>query len=325
MIKVSIIVPIHNSEIFLSRCLDSIVNQTFKDMEIILVNDASTDESLTIMKLYKEKYPEKIVIIDLNKSKGPGGARNEGIKIAKGEYIGFVDSDDTIEKEMYEQLYKIAKEKDYDMVDCAFNNKHVNKLVLTTVIETWGDITLEKRKHLIAFPGFIWSKIVKRSILIDNNILFRENITFEDMDFLPRVLMKINSIYASDMVLYNYEKNIRSITSSSDEEVQIYDKMTALRTLVKYFKDINAYDDFRDELTFRIYSAYIYMIKYYVFALEPEEVGYDKFKTLQDFFFEFVDYDYHDNKYISRLDDKVIMYAELNNLDYKLIRDNFCD
>lgn len=321
MVKVSIIVPVHNSEVYLRRCLDSIVNQNLQEIEIILINDASTDDSLLIIQEYKERYPEKIVIIDLKENKGPGGARNEGIRAAKGEYIGFVDSDDTIEKEMYEELYRIAKEKNCDMVDCAFNNKHVNKLVLTTVIETWGNITLEKRKHLIAFPGFIWSKIVKRSILIDNNILFRENLTFEDMDFLPRVLMKINSIYASDMVLYNYERNIRSITSSCDEKIQIYDKMAALRQLVKDFKEINAYDDFRDELTFRIYNAYIYMIKYYAFALDPENVTYDKFKTLQDFFFELVDYDYHDNKYICSLNDKTVMYAELNNVDYKIIRD----
>ena len=102
-IKVSIIVPVYNNEKYLRRCLESLVNQSLKDIEIILINDCSTDKSIDILNGYEEKYSEKITLINLNENKRPGGARNRGIEAAKGEYLGFVDSDDYVEKDMYER------------------------------------------------------------------------------------------------------------------------------------------------------------------------------------------------------------------------------
>ncbi|OOM79948.1 glycosyltransferase [Clostridium sp. BL-8] len=320
-IKVSIIVPVYNSRKYLRRCLDSIVSQSLEEIEIILINDFSTDESIGILKEYKQKYRSKIIIIDLKENKKPGGARNEGMKIAKGEYIGFVDSDDYVEKEMYEELYKLAKQGNYDMVDCGFDNKSAGKMALSTVKEVWGELNTEKRRHLIAYPGFVWSKIFKRSILIDNNIRFREKITFEDVDFLPIVMLYLKNVYASDLVLYYYTNNSKSITSDSHVKIQINDKMEALRCLVKKFKELNVYGDYKDEITFTIYNMYIYMVKFYALGGSEENVNYEMFRELQEFFFELVDYDYHTNKYILDLDKKKRMYAELNNADYRLILD----
>lgn len=320
-IKVSIIVPVYNSKKYLRRCLDSIVNQSLKEIEIILVNDCSTDKSLAILKEYKQKYPDKIILIELRENKKPGGARNEGMSVAKGEYIGFVDSDDYVEIEMFEELYKLAKQGNYDMVDCGFNNRSAKKMALSTTRNTWGELNREKRSHLIAYSGFIWSKIFKRSILIDNNLKFREKVTFEDIDFLPIVMLHLKNVYASELVLYYYTNNIKSITSDFSADIQVKDRMKALRCLVKKFKDLKAYEDYKEEITFTIYNMYIYMIKYYTLSLEQEMVNYEMYKELQEFFFELVDYDYHDNKYINLLDKKKRMYAELNNVDYKLILD----
>lgn len=320
-IKVSIIVPVYNSKKYLRRCLDSLVNQSLEEIEIILVNDCSTDESINILKEYEEKYKNKVVLIDLKENRKPGGARNEGIEIAKGEYIGFVDSDDYVEKEMYEELYKLAKQGNYDMVDCGFDNKSVGKMALSTTKETWGELNVEKRRRLIAYPGFVWSKILKRSILIDNNIRFREKITFEDVDFMPIVMLYLKNVYASDLVLYYYTNNPKSITSDLHSSIQVKDKIKALRCLVRKFKELNAYEDYKDEITFTIYNMYIYMIKFYAEGGEGENINYEKFKELQEFFFELVDYDYHNNKYILELDKKKRMYAELNNADYKIILD----
>lgn len=322
-IKVSIIVPVYNSEKYLYRCLDSLVNQSLNEIEIILINDCSTDGSMLILKEYKEKYPSKIFLIDLKENKKPGGARNEGMKVAKGEYIGFVDSDDYIEKEMYEELYKIAKIKDCDMVDCGFDNKSMKKMALSTTENTWGELDAEKRDHLIAYPGFVWSKIFKRNILVDNNLKFREKVTFEDVDFLPVVMLFLKKVYASDLVLYYYTNNVKSITSDMRENIQIKDKMEALRCLVKRFKELNAYEDYKDGITFTIYNMYIYMVKYYALGAEENKVTYEMFKELREFFFELIDYDYQDNKYILRLDKRKRMYAEINNADYKMILDTF--
>jgi len=113
--NVSIIVPIYNVEPYLHRCLDSLVNQTLKDIEIICINDCSPDNSLDILKEYAEK-DERINIINFEKNQGVSVARNTGIEIAKGEYIGFVDSDDYVDLDFYEKLYKKARETDADMV-----------------------------------------------------------------------------------------------------------------------------------------------------------------------------------------------------------------
>jgi len=319
-IKISIIVPVYNSKVYLNKCLHSLVNQSLEEIEIILINDCSTDESIDILKEYKEKYPNKVILMDLKENKGPGGARNEGMNIAKGEYIGFVDSDDYVEKEMFEELYKIAKSGNYDMVDCAFNNEHTKRNALSTTENTWGQLDVEKRRHLIAYAGFVWSKIIKRNILINNKIKFRENVCFEDIDFLPVVMLYLKNVYASDLVLYHYTNNFESLSNNSHNDIQIEDRMKTLRCLVKKFKELDVYEDYKDEITFIIYNMYIYMLKHYTLSLE-EEVNYEMYRELQEFFFELVDYDYHDNKYILRLDKKKRMYAELNNVDYKIILD----
>lgn len=118
MIKVSIVVPVYNVEKYLKKCLDSLVRQTLEEIEIILVNDASPDKSDIIMEQFRERYPDKIKCIYLKENLSQGGARNQGIKIATGEYITFVDSDDYVDVTMCEQLYKKAEETGSDIVIC---------------------------------------------------------------------------------------------------------------------------------------------------------------------------------------------------------------
>lgn len=323
MIKVSIIVPVHNSEIYLHKCLDSLVNQSLEEIEIILINDNSTDESINILQEYKNRYPNKIILIDLKERQGPGGARNEGINIASGQYIGFVDSDDYVEIEMFEELYNLAISGDYDMVDCCFENKRVEKFALSTTENTWGKLNIEKRRQLIAYPGFLWSKIIKRNILIDNHIRFREKVTYEDMDFLPVVMLYLKSVYATDLLLYYYANNLHSITNSYEKDIQIKDKMTALKALVEKFKELNAYEDYKEEITFQVYNTYMHMVKFCTFYLDDNEVNYSIYKELQEFFFKLVNHDYKNNKYIATLDKKNRMYADLNNIDYRIILDTY--
>ncbi|WP_459482493.1 glycosyltransferase family 2 protein [Clostridium saccharoperbutylacetonicum] len=323
MIKVSIIVPVHNSEIYLHKCLDSLVNQSLEEIEIILINDNSTDESINILQEYKNRYPNKIILIDLKERQGPGGARNEGLNIASGQYIGFVDSDDYVEIEMFEELYNLAISGDYDMVDCCFENKRVEKFALSTTENTWGKLNIEKRRQLIAYPGFLWSKIIKRNILIDNHIRFREKVTYEDMDFLPVVMLYLKSVYATDLLLYYYENNLHSITNSYEKDIQIKDKMTALKALVEKFKELNAYEDYKEEITFQVYNTYMHMVKFCTFYLDDNEVNYSIYKELQEFFFKLVTHDYKNNKYIAKLDKKNRMYADLNNIDYRIILDTY--
>ena len=125
MPKVSVIVPVYNVEEYLERCLDSLVNQTLKDIEIIIVNDGSTDGSKEIIQKYLNKY-KNIVYLE-KENGGLSSARNYGIPYAKGEYIGFVDSDDYVEITMYENMYNKAIEEKSDMVECDFIWEYPNK------------------------------------------------------------------------------------------------------------------------------------------------------------------------------------------------------
>ena len=125
--KVSIIVPVYNVEKYIEECLDSLVNQTLKDIEIICINDASLDNSLNILKNYKKKYPGLIKVIDLKKNVCLGGARNKGLDIARGEYISFVDSDDYVDVNMCEKLYNHANKHEADIVQFNYVEFRDNK------------------------------------------------------------------------------------------------------------------------------------------------------------------------------------------------------
>lgn len=324
--KISVIVPVHNTEEFLEACIDSLVNQTLEEIEIILVNDYSTDNSMKILNKYKNMYDNKIILIDLKENLGPGGARNRGIDIASGEYIGFVDSDDHVEVDMFEGMYKIAKLYDCDMVDCAYRNKHIMKDSLDISSDVWGDLTDEKRKRLIIDPGYIWSKIIKKSILIDNNLRFREKVKYEDIDFTRILCLYINSVYGSDMIYYFYEQNENSITNSKNIKVQIESRIVSVNALVDKFKELNAYETYKEEITFVIYATYADILRHIALESEVEDLSYDIFKELREFFIKLVPYDYHDNRYINKMDSKKLkMYAELNNADYRLILDTLCE
>ena len=126
MVKVSIIVPFYNVEKYIEKCLTSLVNQTLEEIEIILVNDGSKDESIKVAKDFEQKYPAKIRYYE-KPNGGLGDARNFGIKFAKGEYIAFLDSDDYVEPTMYEEMYEMAIKEKSDMVECDFWWEYPNK------------------------------------------------------------------------------------------------------------------------------------------------------------------------------------------------------
>ena len=120
MPKISVIIPIYNTQNYLEKCLDSVINQTFKDIEIICVNDCSKDNSLEILKKYSKK-DKRIKIIDFKENKGPASARNEALNIAKGEYISFIDSDDWINLDFYEKLYFSSQNSFIDIIKGTIN------------------------------------------------------------------------------------------------------------------------------------------------------------------------------------------------------------
>lgn len=200
-IKVSVIIPVYNAEKYLNKCLDSIINQTFKEIEIICVNDGSTDSSLNILENYKNK-DNRIIIIN-QKNLRQVAARNNGMKIAKGEYISFIDSDDYIENNFLENMYKEAKNNDADIavsnVKSFINNDYSND----TYVGYWcfynynHNVLIDAEdKFGVIYSCAIWNKIYRRDFLIKNNIYFFENLFLEDVSF-----NNISAILSNKIVL----------------------------------------------------------------------------------------------------------------------------
>ena len=174
MPKVSVIVPFYNVEGYIEKCLETLVNQTLKDIEIILVNDGSKDRSIDIVKKFLKQYPEKIVYLE-KENGGLSDARNFAIPYAKGEYIAFLDSDDYVEKDMYQLMYDIAQKEKSDMVECDFFWNYPDK-VKTDVGEKYeGTAEALTKIRVVA-----WNKLIKREILEETKILFPKGYRYED-------------------------------------------------------------------------------------------------------------------------------------------------
>ena len=244
-IKVSVIMPIYNDEEFLEESLDSVISQTLEDIEIICINDGSTDKSLEILKEYSKK-DERITIIN-QKNFGPGIARNEGIKVAKGKYISFLDSDDFyIDKNSLFQMFSAAKKSDSDMISA--NLKIVEKGEL---VESLNCINREKKCIVLpedyGFPWYFYRSIFKRKFLLENDIRFPHYLRGQDPIFLAEILTKIEYIehIPIDFYAYRYILNTKTKFNTKQKKIDyISHFIDVFRILndLKFFKMYNEYE-----------------------------------------------------------------------------------
>lgn len=200
----SVIVPVYNAEKCLDESINSILKQTEKNFELILVDDGSTDNSLDILKKFSE-FDNRIIIIH-KENGGVSSARNAGINIAKGKYIVFVDSDDIVDKE----LLKVMETSSADLVMVGFNDYDTNKKVSATFLEqseTYEVTNDEKIIHFIdsKYSSFVWGKRYKREIIIKNNIIFNINHRFsEDILFNNEYILKSENVEVIEKVAYHH-------------------------------------------------------------------------------------------------------------------------
>ena len=255
MPKVSVVVPVYNVERFLDTCLNSLVNQTLDDIEIVVVNDGSQDNSQRIIDGYVRAYPNKVKSF-IKKNGGLSDARNYGISKCIGEYIGFIDSDDYVNLDMYENMYKKAKEQDFDVVVCdlryVYDNytKDVSSLVDEDIMSL-GEI----KKQMVNIYPSACNKIYKKG-LFSKDVLFKKGVWYEDVEFLYRLFPYIKSIGTVKRPFVNYVQRNGAITSTFDERV--YNYIDNFNGIVDFYKDNNFYDDYHDELEY-CYVRYIYM------------------------------------------------------------------
>lgn len=200
MVKITAIVPIYNSEKYLENCLDSLLNQTLKEIQVILINDGSTDNSQEIINKYVKNYPS-IFNSFSQKNLGQAAARNLGLKYATGKFISFVDSDDYLELNAYEKAYNFATSNKLDIV--CFNlfeeNNNIKKVSsYYRFINYPNDI-----KYILNETSPV-NKIIKKSLIEKNNISFVENHIYEDLELIPKLALYTNKIGFLDECLYNY-------------------------------------------------------------------------------------------------------------------------
>ena len=260
---ISLIIPIYNVENFLVRALESVKNQTFKDFEVIMVDDGSTDKSLEI----REKYSienENFKLIK-QKNQGPGAARNAAIKISKGEYIAFMDSDDYLEPEFLECLYNAAIESGADIACCNFNMYYPDKnLKLYMPFHSLPGVYSKTKalRKLILDMGihyFVWNKLSKRKIFFENNLQF-DDMYFEDIATSPKIFYYANKIVLIGKSLYNYTSRDTSILHSMNLD-KINDFIRALGVIRNFLENEKAFEDYSNHIW--VYAQKAKLISYY--------------------------------------------------------------
>ena len=245
---ISVIVPVYNVEKYLNRCIDSILNQTFKQIEIILVDDGSTDNSPIICDEYCDRY-ENIKVIHKENNR-VSAARNDGIKIASGKYIALVDSDDWIEPNMLEEMYNKAEEFHTDMTMCDLKKVGVESeyTVSQPIREGYYDRNMIETELFpclimfenIEFPPTIsnWTCLFRREFLIENDLFYDEDVHYcEDSIFGSKAMYNANGFYyMKNKYFYNYFYNPNSTTSTCN--MKKWDSYLIINQRLKeYFKD----------------------------------------------------------------------------------------
>lgn len=242
-VLVSIIIPIYNVEKYLEKCIKSIINQTYRNLEIILINDGSTDESAKICEAYKE-LDNRIIFIN-KKNGGAASAKNEGLKVAKGDYITFVDSDDFVELDMIEYMVNTIKKYNSDIVQCSFTNlyKNTEKFKQDKIIEQ----KIGSKDFLELFitkwdSSLFWNKLFKREVI--ENVFFKEGRCIDDEFFTYKCVINSKSIVTSNKIVYNYRMRKSGVMKSERSQKQIlkdrvdylYERYELVR---KIYKDLD--------------------------------------------------------------------------------------
>lgn len=253
---VSVIVPVYKVEAYLEKCLTSLVNQSLSEIEIIVVNDGSPDQSDQIMERFVNQYPDKIQCI-YQENKGLSVARNVGIKASHAPYIGFVDSDDEVDVEMFEKLYQKAVTGDFDLVVCdviySYPDGSLGQTVtsgLTSDLKTKAEI--KKVFHKI-YP-VAWNKLYKRN-LFQEELFYKPKVWFEDVELLFRLLPSVGSIGVITGSFYHYLQRDGQITKTFDE--RIYHYIDNWNGIMGYYQKQGMYDEYRHELEYN-YTKYIF-------------------------------------------------------------------
>ena len=319
MVKVSVIVPVYNVEEYLAWCLDTVVAQTFEDIEIICVNDGSTDRSCDILEHYKN-FDSRIKIIN-KKNGGLSSARNEGIEAAVGKYILFLDSDDWLSSTAVEHLYNDAEKNDSDVVvfdfiwdDCLKKTKTImtNKEYYDGSTFNIDTIDLFMYKH---FPPAAWSRMYRTSLIKENDIRFFEDMIYEDLPFWAEVFVKSKKITYIPELLYSY-RALREGSLMAKRGRVVFDIIKAYDRVENIFKSSGYWEKYKPVIQLLMIRDFLH--RYDIIEPELREEYFNALKSLN----KNVGMVLYENGPFSRVEKAgVDRFKLLNEVDYK----SFCE
>lgn len=279
--KVSVIVPVYNVEHYLAKCLDSLVNQSLQNIEIIIVNDGSKDGSGNIIQQYSQKYSDKIKAFT-KENGGLSDARNFGIVQATGDYLGFVDSDDYVSGTMFEEMLNLAEKNNAEMVICNIQKVDEDGNVtqkLTQIPNMPEKIVLEK--HFSVFSDlsyFACNKLFKRELFIDKR--FKKGVHFEDIQLIPQLLLECKILAQTQNFHYQYFERADSISKTHNERG--LDILKAVADVEEVFKNSKYSSKTKELQGFQILEG-IYTFLAYLAFVKNETQFYKMAQELKDF------------------------------------------
>ena len=310
MTKVSVIVPVYNVEEYLPKCLETLVNQTLKDIEIIVINDGATDNSQAVIDSFVSKYTNIKSLVKPNG--GLSDARNYGLPYATGEYIGFIDSDDYVDLDMYENLYNKAKEDDYDIVECNLHHVFPDGTMDTEI----GEKIMDKHEMLMMGRSVVWNKIYRREWLVNTGVIFPKGYIYEDVEFYSMLIPHINKYAYIDQASVYYVQRGNSINNK--QTLKTLHILDILQHIKDYYLKIGVYDEYVNALEF-LYTRIILCSSFSRMCGIPDkaqrkEALEKNWEALQTQF-----PDWKKNKYLNQLRTKKGMFMRcMNKFTYKI-------
>lgn len=249
MIKYSFIVPVYNTEKYLKKCLDSLVNQTYKDFEIIVVNDGSTDKSSSIISKYQKKY-KNIIVID-KENEGLSMARNRGVQKSSGKYIIFVDSDDYVSNKLLEEVDKKIDDSDILRFQIATEDEEYTKIneYHEEGFESMCGYDAFKYLSSYHFVEPAWCYVIRKNYYIENKFSFKKGVYHEDFGLVPYVIYKARKVKSIDFIGYYYIQRNGSIMNNNDYKKTVkkaFDMLEQYKTMRLFAKNINRKNNLDD-------------------------------------------------------------------------------
>ncbi len=245
--EVSVIVPMYNVEAYIRQCLDSLVNQTLKDMEVIVVDDGCTDNCVSIVNEYVNKYPDLIKLVH-KENGGLSDARNYGIQFASGKYIGFLDSDDYVEDTMYEYM-SLKLDEGHDIVVCDIEYFYENGSS-SWILKGLTDFNIKDiSKRALLSPMFAWNKLYRAKYFKEENYRYPLNTWYEDLPVTTLMFAKTKKIGYISEPLVHYRQREGSIMSNT-KSLRLYEIFNVLEMIRENFKKENLYEEYKDEIEY---------------------------------------------------------------------------